>query len=191
MEPSTNLTPSPNGESAKALGAFYTSIQVADFLVWWAVRSAHDTVMDPSFGGGVFIRSACNRLIALGGNPANQVFGVELDPRVYDLITDKIRDEFEVSKQNFWQRDFFDLEPLPVYQVNAVVGNPPFIRYQRFGTDIRKRALTQAADHGVRLTQLSSSWAPFVIHSVSMIKRGGRLALVLPMEIGHAAYGST
>ncbi len=188
MEPSTNLTPSPNGESAKALGAFYTSIQVADFLVWWAVRSAHDTVMDPSFGGGVFIRSACNRLIALGGNPANQVFGVELDPRVYDLITDKIRDEFEVSKQNFWQRDFFDLEPLPVYQVNAVVGNPPFIRYQRFGTDIRKRALTQAADHGVRLTQLSSSWAPFVIHSVSMIKRGGRLALVLPMEIGHAAY---
>src|SRR5438477_12808110 len=101
MESSNNLFAQTTSDSAKALGAFYTSIQIADFLVWWAVRSAHDTVMDPSFGGGVFIRSACNRLIALGGNPANQVFGVELDPRVYDLITDKIRDEFEVSKRNF------------------------------------------------------------------------------------------
>jgi hypothetical protein len=33
-------------DSAKALGAFYTDIQVADFLVWWAIRSARDTVMD-------------------------------------------------------------------------------------------------------------------------------------------------
>jgi adenine-specific DNA methylase len=188
MQQHTDLSSSTNAESAKALGAFYTSIQVADFLVWWAVRSAHDTVMDPSFGGGVFIRSACHRLLALGGNPSNQVFGVELDSQVYDLITDKIEDEFEVSKRNFWRRDFFDLEPLPVNKVNAIVGNPPFIRYQRFNSDVRKRALTKAAEQGVRLTQLSSSWAPFVIHSVSMIKSGGRLGLVLPMEMGHAAY---
>jgi hypothetical protein len=59
----------PNGESAKALGAFYTDVQVADFLVWWAIRSPRDTVMDPSFGGGVFLRSACHRLLSLGGQP--------------------------------------------------------------------------------------------------------------------------
>ena len=40
----------------------------------------------------------------------------------------------------------------------------------------------------MRLTELSSSWAPFVIHSIAMLKRGGRLAIVVPMEIGHAAY---
>src|SRR2546421_7257362 len=97
MEPSTVLTSPLDGESAKALGAFYTSIQIADFLVWWAVRSARDTVMDPSFGGGVFIRSACNRLLGLGGN-ANQVSGIELDSRVYDLITAKIGEEFAVDK---------------------------------------------------------------------------------------------
>jgi adenine-specific DNA-methyltransferase len=178
----------PDEYSAKALGAFYTSIQVADFLVWWAVRASRDTVMDPSFGGGVFIRSACSRLVALGGNPENQVFGVELDPKVHGLIGDKLADEFGLSHKNLWRKDFFDLEPLPVNKVNAVVGNPPFIRYHKFHSDIRNRALAQAADHGVRLTQLSSSWAPFVIHSVSMLKNGGRLAMVLPMELGHAAY---
>src|SRR5437660_480821 len=108
MEPLTGLIPSLNGESAKALGAFYTNIQVADFLVWWAVRSAHDTVMDPSFGGGVFIRSACNRLLELGGNPKDQVFGVELDAGVYKLIVDKVSEEFGVNKHNFLRRDFFE-----------------------------------------------------------------------------------
>ncbi len=48
--------------SPKALGAYYTDSQVADFLVWWAVRNVTDTVLDPSFGGGVFLRSACKRL---------------------------------------------------------------------------------------------------------------------------------
>src|SRR5690606_6803456 len=27
----------PSGEDAKALGAFYTDTQIADFLVWWAI----------------------------------------------------------------------------------------------------------------------------------------------------------
>jgi adenine-specific DNA-methyltransferase len=178
----------PNNETAKTLGAFYTDIQIADFLVRWAIRSQHTTVLDPSFGGGVFIRSACNRILTLGGKPAEQVFGVELDPQVHALISEKLADEFGIDRRNLWQRDFFDIEPLPVYQVTAVVGNPPFIRYHRFNSDVRKRALELAGEKGVRLTQLSSSWAPFVIHSVSMLKPGGRLAMVLPMEIAHASY---
>jgi adenine-specific DNA-methyltransferase len=174
--------------AAKALGAFYTDIQIADFLVWWAIRSSHDTVIDPSFGGGVFIRSVCNRILCLGGEPREQVFGVELDTKVYKSISEKLHDEFALNGRNLLQRDFFEIEPLPVNQVKAVVGNPPFIRFHRFSSDSRQRALAAAADQGVKLTQLSSSWAPFVVHSVAMLKRGGRLAMVLPMEIAHATY---
>lgn len=187
MEPSFSDS-SQNIDSAKALGAFYTSVQIADFLVWWAVRSSGDTIMDPSYGGGVFIRSACNRIRSLGGRPEEQVFGIEFDPRVHELIGDKLGDEFGLTKRNLQQQDFFVYEPLPVNQVNVIVGNPPFIRYHRFTSSARERALWQAAEHGVRLTQLSSSWAPFVIHSISMVKKGGRLAMVLPMELGHATY---
>lgn len=175
-------------QTVKALGAFYTDIQIADFLVWWAVRSASDTVLDPSFGGGVFIRSACNRTLSLGGIPARQIFGVELDAKVYSLISEKLHDEFALDGQNLLQRDFFEVEPLPVNQVNAVVGNPPFIRFHHFSSQSRERALAAAAEQGVRLTQLSSSWAPFVVHSIAMLKQGGRLAMVLPMELAHATY---
>ena len=67
---------SPN---VKSRGAYYTDRAVADFLVRWAVRGPADTVLDPSFGGGVFLRSAAERVEGLGGHPARQVFGVELD----------------------------------------------------------------------------------------------------------------
>ncbi|MGH8536873.1 MAG: D-aminoacyl-tRNA deacylase [Gammaproteobacteria bacterium] len=38
------------------------------------------------------------------------------------------------------------------------------------------------------LERLSSSWAAFVVHACSFLRRGGRLALVLPEEILHTSY---
>jgi type I restriction-modification system DNA methylase subunit len=84
---------------AKALGAYYTAAQVAEFLVWWAVRTPCDKILDPSFGSGVFLRSACNRLSRLGGNPVNQIFGVELDNNVHASISQKLFEEVGVAKE--------------------------------------------------------------------------------------------
>jgi hypothetical protein len=63
---------------AKALGAYYTDEEIANFLVTWAIRSQQDVVLDPSFGGGVFLRAAASRIRILGGTPSKQVAGVEL-----------------------------------------------------------------------------------------------------------------
>src|SRR5574341_1290435 len=79
-------------DGPKSLGAYYTDSQVADFLVWWAVRNPSDTVLDPSFGGGVFLRSACKRLRELAGIAATQVFGIELDEAVHTRIAEKLHD---------------------------------------------------------------------------------------------------
>ena len=70
----------------------------------------------------------------------------------------------------------------------AAVGNPPFIRYQRFSGRARRRALEYCAGQGVRLSGLCSSWAPFVVGASRLLKPGGRLAFVVPAEIGHAVY---
>jgi adenine-specific DNA methylase len=173
-------------ESAKALGAFYTDAQVAEFLVWWGVRSAEDSVLDPSFGGGVFLRAACKRLSLLGGEAGANVRGIEINGAIHGRISKKLFEEFGVSDRNLVHEDFFKVKPEAL--VDAVVGNPPFIRYQRFTGEQRERALRCAAEAGVRLTKLSSSWAPFVVQSMAHLKVGGRLAMVLPAELGHAAY---
>ncbi len=177
----------PEPRTAKELGAYYTDQEVADFLVWWAVRTHADRVIDPSFGGGVFLRAACKRLVQLKGSPAVQVFGVEIDRGVFSQISQKLANEFGVRASHLYPVDFFNFDGPPVL-VDAVVGNPPFIRYQRFSGDVRQQALQRAAQAGVKLSELSSSWAPFLVHSVSMLKEGGRLAMVVPAELAHAAY---
>jgi adenine-specific DNA-methyltransferase len=175
-------------EDPKTLGAYYTHSQIADFLVAWAVRSPSDRVLDPSFGGGVFLRSACKRLRRLGGDPSSSVLGVEIDQAVHQCISDKLFDEFDIKSERLVLSDFFALPAATFRGVSAIVGNPPFIRYQRFSGDTRKRALARAREAGVRLSELSSSWAPFLVHSAALLAEGGRLAMVVPAEIGHASY---
>ncbi|MBN1347753.1 MAG: N-6 DNA methylase [Phycisphaerae bacterium] len=175
-------------QSAKELGAYYTDAQIADFLLWWALRRPVDRVMDPSFGGGVFLRSACKRLKGLGGDPVRQVYGVELDCGVYGEISGRLKDEFGVSSRNLVQSDFFDLDVSKGHRMDVVVGNPPFIRYHRFHGNTRSKALKRAQSSGVMLNQLTSSWAPFLVHSAAHVQQGGRLAMVVPMELVQAAY---
>jgi hypothetical protein len=175
-------------ESPKTLGTYYTHSQIADFLVAWAVRSRHDRVFDPSFGGGVFLRSACKRLRRLGGDPGTGVLGVEVDQAVHRCIADKLFDEFDIKSENLIHSDFFALPAATFHGISAIVGNPPFIRYQRFTGETRNRALIRSREAGVKISELASSWAPFLIHSASVLAEGGRLAMVVPAEIGHASY---
>lgn len=86
------------------------------------------------------------------------------------------------------KHDFFSLRPWDIPAVTAVVGNPPFIRYQTFNGKTRINALRCAQEAGVQLPQLSSSWAPFLVHAAAFLQQGGRLGMVAPAELVHAQY---
>jgi adenine-specific DNA methylase len=174
---------------AKDLGAYYTDSQVADFVIRWAVRSQGDTVADPSFGGGVFLRAAGKRLLELGGNPAKAIQGVELDSEVFEVVSSKLHDEFDLDLSQLFRDDFFALPPSAL-AVDAMVGNPPFIRFHSFSGEGRQRALSRAAAAGVTLSGSTSSWVPFLVHASTMLNRGGRMAMVVPAEIGYAEYAA-
>jgi hypothetical protein len=84
--------------------------------------------------------------------------------------------------------DFFLEEPDPSF--DAVIGNPPFIRYQEFTGEVRARSLEAALAQGVRLSGLASSWAAFTVHASCFVRPGGRLGLVLPAELLTVGYAA-
>lgn len=165
----------------KILGAFYTTDPVARFLVQWAIRKADDIVLDPSCGNGVFLEAANERLFSLGSRRP-QIWGVDVDPSA--LRASHLRP----SGARILEKDFFSLSQGHIPPVNAVVGNPPFIRYQTFNGKQRVSALSRASEVGVQLPQLSSSWAPFIVHAATFLQDGGRLGMVAPAELVHAKY---
>lgn len=168
---------------AKQNGAYYTDDAVAEFLVRWALPQATGKVLDPSFGGGVFLRAASDM-----GRGRREIFGVELDDTTHATVDADLNGKPGISASRLIRADFFEVDPAQLPAMDAVVGNPPFVRYQRFTGAAREIALLRAKQAGVTLPKSTSSWAPFLIHAVQFIKEGGRLGMVLPMELGYASY---
>jgi adenine-specific DNA-methyltransferase len=168
----------------KARGGFYTPAAVTDFMAAWCIREPGDRALEPSCGDGAFIAASAERYAALGViDLADRLYGVELEDG------EAAKSRLLAPTAKIVTSSFFDVakEDLPV--IDAVIGNPPYIRYHGFTGENRRAGLARAKEQGVVLTQLTSSWAPFVVHAAAfMPETGGRLALVLPAELLHTDY---
>ena len=112
---------------AGGAGAYYTDPTIARFLVRFAIQGPSDTVLDPCFGEGVFLRSAANRLKELGGNAATQVTGIELDAGAHRATQATLASEGVIHRDMLHLADFFTRDPTMTGHFSAVVGNPPFL----------------------------------------------------------------
>jgi len=173
----------------KARGAFFTPIQIAEYMARWAVRSADDAVLEPSCGEAVFLRAAGGTLRCLNEDVpafAGRLTGVELhDASAVQaralLALDGLSADITVG-------DFFEFSP--EHEFDVVLGNPPFVRYQEFSGAARAKGMEAALAQGVRLSGLASSWAAFVVKAALHLKPEGRLALVLPAELLSVGYAA-
>ena len=175
-------------EERKARGAFFTPPEIARFLATWAIRTSADTVLEPSCGGAAFLLSASERFRALGAPQrlGDRLHGID----IHDQSVAEAKHALSIRgfDATLCVGDFFRKEPKPSF--DAVIGNPPYVRYQSFAGASRLRALEAALRQGVRLNQLASSWAAFTVHASGFLNAAGRLGLVLPAELIAVKYAS-
>jgi hypothetical protein len=156
----------------KHRGAYFTPDDVAATLIRWGVRTPGDRLLDPSCGNGQFIAGHRNSV------------GIEQDGHSAS----------EAMQRAPWalvhEGDFFSWAAETTERFECAAGNPPFIRYQSFKGDVRERALGLCRRLGASFSGLASSWAPFLVATASLLKHGGRMAFVVPAEIGHAPYAA-
>lgn len=188
MPLSASLPHVDTAELRKARGAFFTPAPITAFLSNWAIRTPQDRVLEPSAGDAAFLVAAVRRLQDLSNNPSVQpvVDGVEIHACSAQLATERVLEAGGIPRISV--NDFFLVDPDSQY--SAVIGNPPFIRYQDFSGTSRARARKAALKAGVALSGLASSWAAFTVHSALFLKEGGRLGLVLPAELLSVNYAS-
>ncbi|MGB8963739.1 MAG: N-6 DNA methylase [Pseudonocardiaceae bacterium] len=180
---------SDTAEARKARGAFFTPPELCQYVADWAIRSASDDVLEPSCGQAAFLLAAGARLdtlAALAGQVRGGLHGVELhrdSARQAEAFVRAAGHEACVAAG-----DFFLVPPNGRY--DAVIGNPPYVRYQDFTGEARARSREAALRAGVPLTRLASSWAAFTVHGALFLKPGGRLGLVLPAELLSVNYAA-
>jgi adenine-specific DNA-methyltransferase len=172
----------------KARGAFFTPDALARFVARWAVSAAGCRILEPSCGEAAFLLAAAEELSLKGSklNDPDQLVGID----VHETSATQARTILSQAgaRASIRAGDFFLEEPNPSF--DAVIGNPPFIRYQEFTGEVRARSLEAALAQGVRLSGLASSWAAFTVHASCFVKPGGRLGLVLPAELLTVGYAA-
>lgn len=179
----------------KLRGGYYTPAAVADWLCAWAIQSSGDSVLEPSCGNGVFLEAAVRRLRSLGATPAkiaHQLRGVEIVAHEAKAAAERLRSELGKSAEKVvYNSDFFawwHKTDKPAF--DAIIGNPPFIRYQSFPEQQRTLAMAIMGEQGLTQNRLTNIWVPFVVAATASLKPGGRLALVLPAEILQVTYAA-
>lgn len=170
-------------QARKLRGAFFTPPELCRFVAEWAIRSADDVVLEPSCGDAEFLLAAGARLNAMGA--AGELRGAELHEASARRAEERLTDAGHVDVP-IEVGDFFRMEP--TRDVTAVVGNPPYVRYQTHAGDDRAASRAAALRAGVSLTGLASSWAAFTVHSAEFLAPGGRLGMVLPAELLSTNY---
>ena len=170
--------------SVKLRGAYYTSPSlVAACLERIAALTDIQrplTILEPSAGDGAFVRG----LDAFADKTAfgqADITCVELSP----VEAAKCRQEIANSRiaGRVSADSFFAWADQNDDRFDALVGNPPYVRYQF--VDAQDRALAEwlLRSLGHDLHGVSNLWIPFVLLSLSRLREGGAFALVLPSEL--------
>jgi adenine-specific DNA methylase len=169
----------------KLSGSYYTRPEIAGFLTQWALEIEPRRILEPACGDGVFLDAIARHRTSW----LESVVGCELHADAAKQARKKGRRLNGVCRLAIG--DFLDWALARIGKTvpfDAVLGNPPFIRYQYLDSVAQARAEQIFKNAGLRFTKHTNAWVPFVIASLAMLRGGGRLAMVVPAELLHVLY---
>ncbi|HFQ4989181.1 TPA: class I SAM-dependent DNA methyltransferase [Vibrio vulnificus] len=177
----------------RELGAYYTPPELSQVLTDWAIVRSDEDILEPSFGGCGFFDSSIKTLRRLGcPSPEKQLYGVDIDQHAFGILSEKFGHMVETVNR-FIKKDFITVHPTDflVQQFDVVLGNPPYVSMHNMTEKQRETCetvLRNSPFSSVTMGRNASLWAFFLLHSLSFLKEGGRVAWVLPSSLLHADY---
>ena len=177
-----------NESAQKLRGGYYTPYPLTVFLAKYILKNKNEKILEPSCGDGAFFKAL--QMIS----PRNKFFltGIELDKSESrkakrELEKDEINGKIISVDFLSWYLDNITFNN----SFDAVLGNPPFIRYQYLSE--AAQALTEQIFKRLNLkfTKHTNLWIPFILASVELLKPRGRLGMVVPSEIFNVIYAQS
>lgn len=175
----------------KELGAYYTPSALTSVLSTWAIRSSSDLILEPSFGGCGFLESAVERLSELCcQSPQNQLYGCDVDPQAFLHLSNKLGAINNID-QRYILSDFLTVLPEHFLsnEFDVVIGNPPYVSHHDLSEQQKISVQSWRNKNNIKISGRASLWAYFVLHAMSFLRRGGRMAWVLPGSFLQSHYG--
>ena len=208
-----------SNEERHKFGQHYTRSEVVDLINAFCIRKADAKVLDPSCGGGTFLVRAYQRKKDLSGGELShqqligQIYGTDISAYPVHLTTINLatRDLKEganyplVARKDFLKTKLGDklfnvpneaganLQPLP--KLDAIVGNPPYIRQEKiteyYGKNYKtllQETVKKDAPH-TELSGRSDILCYFFTHAFALLEDNGYIGLLTSSNWLDTAYG--
>ncbi len=173
-----------NESEQKLRGGYYTPQKLADFICSWVITDKTSKILEPSCGDGVFINS-----VARNKYKENVDFlGIEINPEEA-IKSKKVLSISQINGQVL-NTDFLQwyLDNSNTQNFDAVIGNPPFIRYQYMPSDMQFLAQEIFKKSSLKFSKHTNAWISFIIASIELLSPGGRFGMIIPSEIFNVIY---
>jgi type I restriction-modification system DNA methylase subunit len=209
-------------EERHKYGQHYTRSEVVDLINSFCIRKADARVMDPACGGGTFLVRAYARKQALAGGGLkhrellSQIYGFDINAYPVHLTTINLATRDLIDEANYpliARTDFFNvmradapfrvpfvaagqlLTQFGVGNLDAVVGNPPYVRQEKigeyYGAEYKKglHALAAREAPGIEFSGRSDILVYFFPHAATFLNEHGYLGLLTSSTWLDTAYG--
>ncbi len=211
-------------EERHRYGQHYTRSEIVDLINAFSIREAEATVLDPACGGGTFlVRAYVLKRELSGGTLAHvdllqQIKGIDISAYAAHLSTINLATRDLIDERNYplvARGDFFKVKrgetifhvpmsvhgrgkqmvPLEVGEVDAVVGNPPYVRQEELPKEYKKLLSDLIADKktgefpDANLSGRSDLHCYFWPHATSFLKEGGHYGFLTSSAWLDTEYG--
>ena len=164
-------------EKLREKGQFWTPDWVATAMVAYVAGNGAREVFDPAVGAGAFF-CAAKTIEAELGRPL-QLRGTETDSQALNQALEN--GLVNLDLQGVTLQDFTTFGPREL--LNAIVCNPPYIRHHRLDAPTKARLRAQSARTlGFNIDGRAGFHVYFLVHALTLLARGGRLAFILPAD---------
>ena len=170
----------------KGTGSFYTPKVIAEFLVdYLSVKLKNKSsisVLEPSSGDGIFIRSIYNNTNL--SKKITAVVAVEKEGSEIEKVKLITTSETLLTKHS----DFFQFQEHNLSKYDLVIGNPPYFKKNLLTEEQKKLSKEIFKNANLSFTSSKNIWASFFVRSIFFLNEDGILALILPSDLKQVSF---
>ena len=181
----------------KLNGRYFTPQNIAEYVTNWVLDQDGeiDSILEPSVGDGIFLECLNGHQEVLQNA---ELLAVEIDEAVSrsavarndilnwcdgwknlgDNLKAVIHDDFYEVYRNL----------LVNKRYRAIVGNPPYIRYQYLEPAQREEQSSILTRNGMASNKLINAWVSFTVACVSCMQESSKIGFVIPAELLQVKY---
>lgn len=180
----------------KLNGRYFTPQDIAEYVTDWVLNQEDvDSILEPSAGDGIFLECLNGYLNVFQDA---EIMAVEIDENVSRSAAARngrlrwidgwqnignerrvvINDDFYAVYKNILENKRF----------RAILGNPPYIRYQYLEADQREEQSSILTRNGMSSNKLINAWVSFTVACVSCMAESSKIGFVIPAELLQVKY---